>query len=455
MRYVLGVLAGMLSGLVFTASSIAQKRAITAIGAETPLYRNLVKSPLWLSGFAAAFIIGAPLNMAAYAAIGPTLPPALNSIGLAALPILARFFLRERPSARSYMGAAGIAIAIACIGFSGIAIAPESVNWFDRSFLLRAAVSVGCIVVVMAACIGLGLLVSGRLGVAGLMIAGAASAALATVNFCAIAIAQLALRKGTAAVVIPIQQLPIKAVPLILHAALYRGSFGAAACLALLLATTVPGRLDAQEAAAPTRVYRYACLDDAGRTISTIEMLLTSRGGELEIVSTDSAGIRGFAKLGAGMLQEEVSVDGATGGTMRFKLAALGESWNVEGGSASTLSRAGNAYLGDRSLFFILPTLVDPKMPGDEARFVLVRPEGGQRATMRIRAEGIVDGPEIGGRKEKAYRIRMELADPLGRLLWPYSYNYYYRVGDLCFLAYDGPDEKKRNSKIVLVEVHG
>jgi hypothetical protein len=90
-----------------------------------------------------------------------------------------------------------------------------------------------------------------------------------------------------------------------------------------------------------------------------------------------------------------------------------------------------------------------------EARFVLVRPEGGQRAVMRLRAEGIVDAPEIDGKKEKAYRISMELADPLGRLFWPYTYNYYYRVKDLCFLAYDGPDENRRNSRIILVEVHG
>jgi len=43
------------------------------------------------------------------------------------------------------------------------------------------------------------------------------------------------------------------------------------------------------------------------------------------------------------------------------------------------------------------------------------------------------------------------LGDPIGRLFWPYTYNYYYRVGDLLLLAYDGLDENKKNSRIVLV----
>ncbi|MFH2113787.1 MAG: hypothetical protein ABIJ86_04690 [Spirochaetota bacterium] len=110
-RQVWGVIAGILSGLVFTASSIAQKHAINAIGTETPLFRKLVRSTLWLAGFAASFAIGAPLNMAAYIAIGPTLPPSLSAISLAAVPVLARLFLGDRPPTRSCVGAAAIALA--------------------------------------------------------------------------------------------------------------------------------------------------------------------------------------------------------------------------------------------------------------------------------------------------------------------------------------------------------
>jgi drug/metabolite transporter (DMT)-like permease len=268
MRYLLGVLAGILSGLAFTASSIAQKRAINALGTEAQLFRSLVKSPLWLAGFAAAFVIGAPLNMAAYMAIGPTLPPALNSIGLAAIPILARIFLGERSPVRSYAGAVVMALAVACIGLSGVAIAPESVNWVDSGFLLRAAMAVACVLGVSMAFIWSGLhsrssgttslalaagaaqaltnalmapiagqigrLFSGNLGLTGFIIAGVTSVALAAVNFGAIAIGQLALRKGAVVVVIPLQQLPIQVVPLVFHIALYGGNFGTPAETAFL-----------------------------------------------------------------------------------------------------------------------------------------------------------------------------------------------------------------------------
>lgn len=524
MRQALGILAGILSGLVFTSSSIAQKRAIDSIGAGAPLFRNLVKSPLWLAGFAASFAIGAPLNMAAYMAIGPTLPPALSAISLAAVPILARVFLGDRPPARSYAGAAAVALAVACIGLSGLAIAPESVDWLDHSFLLRAAIAVSCAAAVSAVCVGLGLrsrsaggaffalsagvaqaltnafmapiagqlglLVAGSFGAAGLVIAGTVSVALAAVNFGAIALAQLALCKGVAVTVIPLQQLPIQAIPIILHVWLYRGSLGeapetallgsglalllagayalgfgkkaargmapaAVACLAILSALALPAHLGAQEAAAKTAVYRYACLDDTGRKTASIEMRVTSRDGATEIVSADSAGNRGYARLGARMVQEEVRLDSYAGQVRRFRLAASGESWETEGCPEGTYSRAGNACLGDRSLLFILPAIIDPEIKGREARFVLIRPESGQRATMRLRAEGIVELGGINGSRERAYLIRMELADPIGRLFWPYTYSYYYGIGDLRLLAYDGPDENKRNSRIVLEGVQG
>lgn len=366
---------------------------MNGIQAEAPLFRNLITSPLWLAGFAAAFVLGAPLNMAAYVALGPTLPPALSSIGLA----------------------------------------------------------------------------------------------LAAVNFGAIAVAQLALRKGNAAAIIPIQQLPIQGLPLVLHVALYRGSFGGTApmvsfatglllliagsfalgggqrasgkgtaaspvLLVLLFSLALPLSLNAQEPERKGRLYRYASLDDAGRKTATIEMRLTSSARGMEIDSTDSAGIRGFARLGPDMVQEEVDFGTASGGMLRFALERAKDSWKVEGRSASSLSRAGNAVLGDRSLFFILPTLIDPKRKGEAARFVLVRPEGGQRAAMKLRAEGTFDVVDMRGKKEKAYRISMELADPIGRLFWPFSYNYFYRVGDLLFLAYDGPDENRKTSRIVFEE---
>jgi hypothetical protein len=207
-------------------------------------------------------------------------------------------------------------------------------------------------------------------------------------------------------------------------------------CLAFLTIALVFGSraAEAQETGAETRLYRYACLNDAGRNTGTIEMRVTSRKDGMDIVSTDATGQREFARLGPGMVQEEVLIESVTGNLKRFSLAP------------------GEALLGDRSLFFVLPSLVDMNNTGNEARFMLVRPEGGQRAGMKLRVEGIVDVSDFYGNKERAYRISMKLADPLGRLFWPYTYNYYYRVKDLCFFAYDGPDEYRANSRIVLME---
>ncbi len=521
-RYLLGVLAGILSGIVFTASSILQKRAINAIGDTAPFFLNLARSPLWLLGFALSFAIGAPLSMASYMAIGPTIPPALGSLGLAAVPVLARLFLGERPAALSYAGAAAVALAVACIGLSGMAIAPEGINWLDPGFLLRAAAAFGSVLLVAAACLGsgllprgagamplalaagafqavanalmapiagqLGLLVSGNLGLAGFLIAGLASIALASVNLGAIAVAQLALRKGTAAMVVPIQQLPIQLTPLVFHAVLYRGGFGAAgkaallgsglvlliagsfalgrgkakakalgklpaaaACLVLAFAGASPTSLGAQDASPAGSSSRYAFVDEAGHVTGTLDITVAKGSEGMEISSIDSAGFRGYARLGEGMVQEEVRYDIAPGQAIRFTATERRESWTMEGGARGLQSRTERTWLGDRSIFFVLPTLVDPGKTGDEARFVLVRPDGLQRATMRLRAEGAVDLGLLGGKVVRAYRISMELADPVGRMFWPYTYNYYYRVGDRRFLAYDGPDDRKRTSRIAFV----
>lgn len=525
-RYALGFAAGILSGLAFTASSIMQKRAMNSIRAGSPLFRNLLKKPLWLAGLAAAFAIGAPLNMAAYVAIGPTLPPALGSIGLAATPALARLFLGERPPARIIAGACAIALAVACIGLSGLAIAPESVDWAGRPMLARAMIAAACMAAAVAALAGLGArsrahgapcfalaagsaqalanalmapiagqlgrLASGRLDASGLAIMAAASLALIAVNAGAIAMAQLALRKGVASTAVPLQQLPIQAIPLVLHIALYRGDFGAAGETALLalgvavliagsfalgldgkpisgrhralpaglalavalgLAFAHPSRLDAQEATQATaRTYRYSCIDASGRVSGSMEILVTALGDGMEIESSDSAGISQYARLGPGMIQEEVRIETAAGAMVRYALSSTGDSWARSGRPGGSVGRTENSRLDTLSLFFVLPALVDHEKPGSEASFTLIRTSGGQKASMRLRAEGIVAAPGLDGKTESAYRISMVLADPIGRLFWPYEYNYCFRAGDLIMVAYDGPDESRNFSRMVLVE---
>ncbi len=255
MRYFLGVLAGIVSGLVFAASSIAQKKAMNAIGQDMPVVKSLFRSPLWLAGFSASFLIGAPLNMAAFVALGPTLPPALGSIGVAAIPIMARLFLGERIVRRSYLGTSLIAGGIILMALSGISLTAESIDWLDRDFLFRAFLSIGLVALAAAAfwlagfksirmphflAISAGLAlaianafmgpISGQIGrflskkldLTGLAIVASASLILIAVNAVAIVLAQIALKRGTAALVVPLQQIPIQITPLFFHVVLYR-----------------------------------------------------------------------------------------------------------------------------------------------------------------------------------------------------------------------------------------
>jgi hypothetical protein len=228
-----------------------------------------------------------------------------------------------------------------------------------------------------------------------------------------------------------------------------------ACCLIVALCITTPLGAAETKVKTPveTQVFRYACIDDTGQTTGNIEMRITPNpDGDMEIISTDTFGTHEYAKLNAEMLQTEVRIESTAGKWIGLKRAADGSTWETDGTSKGSYSCKGNARLSDRSLFLLLPTLFDSLGIGEEARFTLVRTESGQRTAMRLRVEEIVEAPIVNRTMENAYRISMELADPSGRLFWPHTYNYYYRVHDLRFLAYDGPDEHKRNSRIVLIE---
>ncbi len=225
-------------------------------------------------------------------------------------------------------------------------------------------------------------------------------------------------------------------------------------CLAgcLIISLQGPAGLYAQESATVSLIHRYAYTDSMGRNTGSLEIRLIRKNGGLEIVSMDSAGLGGYARLGSGMIQEEVRVQSASGKVLAFSLLPSKDSWEIQGAAKKSCIRNGDSWLGDRSLFFILPALVNLNTIGFEKIFILIRPESAQRAAMRLRVEGIVDALDVSGRPERAYHITMVLADPVGRMIWPYAYNYYYRVGDVSFLAYDGPDENRMNSRIVFLD---
>jgi drug/metabolite transporter (DMT)-like permease len=268
LRYVLGITAGILSGIVFAAASVIQKKAVNTVDPAEPLIRKLIRSPLWLMTLALTFFVGTPLNFACYAAIGPTLPPALGAIGLVAVPVLARMVVKERPRLREYLGAGAVAAGVVLMTLAGLSLNPEGMDWLEPSFLLRAASSLGGVLFFALALFALGKRVSALAGFffalsagcgfalsnslitpiagqvwnfiadgfdgGGFAIAISVGACLLAINVAAIALSQFALRKGKATNIIPLQQVPVQLIPILLHVALYRQAISADGILPLV-----------------------------------------------------------------------------------------------------------------------------------------------------------------------------------------------------------------------------
>jgi hypothetical protein len=187
-------------------------------------------------------------------------------------------------------------------------------------------------------------------------------------------------------------------------------------------------------------------------------MELRQEGGRLELDSIETPGNHEHAWLDQGMVQTRVSIEAPAGAAASNRLYALdaeGNAWLVQGGPAPRVARGRDSVLGDRSFFFILPRLIDLRRPGAEATLGLILPSRGRQATMRLRSSGLVTAPDAAGRARQAYKATLDLADPLLRLLWPYTYCYYYLADDLVFLRYEGPDEARKPSSIALLAEGG
>ena len=78
--YLIGVAAAIIAGIAFNLGMVIQKLAVMKAYRETSLMRQLVRSPLWLTGFALQFIVGMPLNMLSQSKIGPAIIPGLMAV---------------------------------------------------------------------------------------------------------------------------------------------------------------------------------------------------------------------------------------------------------------------------------------------------------------------------------------------------------------------------------------
>ena len=145
--YLIGVAAAVIAGIAFNLGMVIQKLAVMKTSRETSLMRQLVRSPLWLTGFALQFIVGMPLNMLAQSKIGPAIIPGLMAIGLIVLTIGAVRLAGESFDSGDIAGILLVIAAVTVFGLSQLSVDMQSIDLWEPAFLLR----LGLFTVVVAA----------------------------------------------------------------------------------------------------------------------------------------------------------------------------------------------------------------------------------------------------------------------------------------------------------------
>lgn len=135
--YWIGVAAAVAAGVAFNLGILIQKLAVMKTPGKAGLMRRLVRSPLWLTGFALQFVIGMPLNMLAQAKIGPAIIPGLMAIGLIVLAIGAVRLAGERIQIADAAGISLVIAAVIAFGLSRLSVDMRSIDLYEPTFLVR------------------------------------------------------------------------------------------------------------------------------------------------------------------------------------------------------------------------------------------------------------------------------------------------------------------------------
>lgn len=135
--YLIGVTAAIIAGIAFNLGMVIQKLAVMKVSHETGLMRQLVRSPLWLIGFALQFFVGMPLNMLAQSKIGPAIIPGLMAIGLIVLTIGAVRLAGESFDSGDIAGILLVIAAVTVFGLSQLSVDMQSIDLWEPAFILR------------------------------------------------------------------------------------------------------------------------------------------------------------------------------------------------------------------------------------------------------------------------------------------------------------------------------
>lgn len=255
-RYVLGVCAAVVAGILFNVGTVLQKLAVMQSGADSGLMRQLIRSPKWIAGFLIQMLLGSPLNLLALGLIGPAIVPGLSSVGLVVLAVGSVRFAKERFRAPEIAGIALVMAAVTLFGFSRLSVDVRAAGPYESPFILRLACFSGMIALLCAGCsiaqkrrpqragifrtLDAGLLLSLSnlwLGVLTVLLMDwvqarfalrllpyivVVSAVVAFSGFRAIAQTQRAFAVGEASKLIPIQYVPSQIVPVLAYVLVFR-----------------------------------------------------------------------------------------------------------------------------------------------------------------------------------------------------------------------------------------
>jgi drug/metabolite transporter (DMT)-like permease len=246
--YLIGVAAAIIAGIAFNLGMLIQKLAVMKVSHETSLMRQLIRSPLWLTGFAMQFFVGMPLNMLAQSKIGPAIIPGLMAIGLIVLTIGAVRLAGESFDSGDIAGILLVIAAVTVFGLSQLSVDMQSIDLWEPAFLLRLGLFTGVVAALSFIChfiqktnvsqrgilrtLNAGLLLSqsnlwlgilmaflakwgtGKFSPLDLLPVGISSGIVFAGSMLGIAETQRAFQFGEASKLIPIQYVPVQILPI-------------------------------------------------------------------------------------------------------------------------------------------------------------------------------------------------------------------------------------------------
>lgn len=170
--FFLGVIVALLSGIVNNFGNLLQKKAINDYLQSKLQYiqlnggegqhiqrlstidlsmKTLIFNKTWILGFGMQLILATALFIAGQAFIGPTLTPALGSIGLIVL-VFASCLLQEKLTWYEYFGIFLMTGSVVLLGFSGMTIDQGKTDFLQGFFLMRVSIYTVAIIAMCLFC---------------------------------------------------------------------------------------------------------------------------------------------------------------------------------------------------------------------------------------------------------------------------------------------------------------